>query len=214
LTGSGALTASIQGSLSMSASLTGSGDLDATIGALATLAAAFGGSGSLVAAIERRLNMAAAMTGSGSVAANLAARGNMTLALAGVGDLDAVVAAYGNMSIDIVVTGTGLTTANVGPAVWNAIATANDNPGTMGELLNDATAEALLTALVEGGVDVRAVLRRLLATHSGDATVPRAPGPSDPPVNFAFRDQADTINRITGTIDSNGNRIITSTNDT
>jgi hypothetical protein len=46
------------------------------------------------------------------------------------------------MSIDIVVTGTGLTTANVGPAVWAAIAALNDIPGSMGEKLNDAGASA------------------------------------------------------------------------
>jgi len=44
------------------------------------------------------------------------------------------------MEADITVTGTGLTTANVGQAVWSALAAANNDPDTMGEKLNDAGA--------------------------------------------------------------------------
>lgn len=85
----------------------------------------------------------------------------MAAALAGTGDLDATIAAHGNMAIDIVVTGTSLTTSNVGPAVWAAIAALNNDAGTMGEKLNLAGS---------GGVDYDALAAAVWAYLSRTLT--------------------------------------------
>jgi hypothetical protein len=79
------------------------------------------------------------MEGSGDLNAAMSAFANMIVAMEGSGGLDATIAAYGNMSIDIVVTGTGLSTANVGQAVWEAIVSQfSSNP--------DSAAAKLLSA--------------------------------------------------------------------
>jgi hypothetical protein len=75
--------------------------------------------------------------------------------------------------------------------------TAPDNAGIA------AIPEAVLTAPIEGAVTLRQTLRVPLAFAAAKATVPAEAGA------FNFRDQADTKNRIAGTVDANGNRIIT-----
>lgn len=140
--GEGTLSGTLLPTRPMSIDLTGSGDL-AAIGALAVaMGIALTGSGDLTATIQGQLNASIAMTGSGNLTADMAGLANMVVALTGSGDLDATIAAYGDMAIDIVVTGTGLTTANVGQAVWSALASANNDAGTMGEKLNDAGSAA------------------------------------------------------------------------
>jgi hypothetical protein len=75
------------------------------------------------------------------------------------------------MEIDIVVTGAGLSTANVGQAVWAALAAANNNAGTMGEKLNDAgSASNPWTEIIESGYTAAEILRLLAAHAAGEAT--------------------------------------------
>ena len=132
-TGSGTVTANLYPSKNMEVDLTGSGDLTASGSLAISMLAALTGSGTLTATIEGRLNMTADLTGSGDLDATLSALGNMVAGLSGSGDIDATISAFGNMEIDIVVTGTGLSTANVGQAVWAALLDANNEPDTFGE---------------------------------------------------------------------------------
>lgn len=136
--GAGALAADLYPSMSMAVSFTGSGTLNAAAALVVSMLLAMTGSGTLAADIQGRLNMSADLTGSGDLEATIGALGNMVLALTGTGDLEAAIGAIGNMSIDITVTGTGLTVENVGPAVWAAIASANNIAGSMGNKLNSA----------------------------------------------------------------------------
>lgn len=121
--GSGSMTANLIPSYPMSIDMTGFGDLEATAALAIAMAIAMTGSGSLTAGIEGRLNMSVDMTGAGDLSADLEGIANMAIDLLGSGDLEATIAAYGNMEIDITVTGTGLSTANVGDAVWNYLFT-------------------------------------------------------------------------------------------
>lgn len=140
--GAGDLAGDLYPSRNMSIDFTGSGTLSGNAALAIAMLCAMTGSGDLAAAIEGRLNMRIDMEGAGDLAADLSGLGNMAIALSGSGDLEATIAAYGNMAIDIVVTGTGLSTANVGQAVWAALAASNNDPGTMGEKLNDAGSAA------------------------------------------------------------------------
>lgn len=139
--GAGSLTATLVPSRAMSIDMTGSGDLNATAGLVISMAIAMAGSGSLSASISGYMNMSCDLQGSGDLAADLRGIASMAVDLLGQGDLDATIAAYGNMSIDIVVTGAGLTVANVGDAVW--------------QYLIGGTTEAqdLLATAGSGGVD-------------------------------------------------------------
>jgi len=67
--------------------------------------------------------MSVDLEGDGDLAASLSGIGNMLANLEGSGDLEATIAAFGNMYIDITVTGTGLSLANVGQAVWETLIT-------------------------------------------------------------------------------------------
>lgn len=164
----GTLAGNLVPTYPMEIDLTGAGDLDATAGLVVSMLLALAGSGSITASITGRLNATLDLTGAGGLSASMQGVASMIVGLLGVGDLDATIAAIGDMSIDIVVTGAGLSTANVGQAVWSALAAANNDAGTMGNKLNGAasagdpwstalpgsyasgTAGALLAALQNG----------------------------------------------------------------
>lgn len=85
----------------------------------------------------------------------------------------------------------GPSAAEIASAVWAA------GPST-GEI-----AAAVWQRVIEGSISAEGMLRTLLAFGAGKATLPSGPGA------FTFRDQADTKNRISGTVDESGNRVIT-----
>lgn len=90
--------------------------------------------------IKAFLQAVASIGGSGEISdADLEGFGAILAALTGNGTLeDSIATGTGAMAAALVVTGTGLTTSNVGQAVWSALASANNVAGTMGEKLNDA----------------------------------------------------------------------------
>lgn len=165
---SGTLTGNLLPTKVMTVDMTGSGDLAATAALAIAMQLAMTGSGSMTAEIEGRLNMTVDMAGSGDMAADMEGIANMAVAMLGEGDLEAAILAYGNMSIDITVTGTGLSTANVGQAVWAALAAANNEPGTMGEKLNDAGSAANpWTEVIESGLTAAEIMRIITAALAG-----------------------------------------------
>lgn len=123
LAGVGALTASARATLAAAASLAGSGDINATGGLIQSLSAV------------------ASLAGSGDLAGALGALAGLSALVEGEGGATgSTLTASGSMAASINVTGDLLSTANVGAAVWNALATAFNVPGTMGNKLNSASA--------------------------------------------------------------------------
>lgn len=197
--GEGSLDADLVPTLNGAIDFTGTGDLTAEAALVISMAIAMTGSGTLSASIVGLLNMSIDLEGSGDLSADLFGIASMLIALEGSGDLDATIAAYGNMEIDIVVTGTGLTTANVGQAVWSALAASNDEAGTMGEKLNDAGSAANpWTEIIESGYTAAEILRILASVAAGKS--------SGQPTSPVFRDLGDTKDRVSGTVDGSGNR--------
>ena len=121
MSGKGALTANLYASRSMTIDLTGAGTLEADAGLVVSMLLALTGSGGLSATIVGQTDMRIDLAGNGGLAAKIDGIADMIIDLMGAGTLEATIAAYGNMEIDIVVTGAGLSTANVGQAVWDAI---------------------------------------------------------------------------------------------
>jgi hypothetical protein len=154
------------------AAITGSGDLTATGGLIVQLVAAVSGSGTVSAAdIKAFLQLAAALSGSGVAAGTATGLGALIAALTGSSSLSPTLTGTGAMAADLVVTGTGLTTANVGEAVWSAIAASNNTTGTMGEKLNDAgSASNPWTEVIESGYTAAEILKLLAAVAQGDAS--------------------------------------------
>ncbi|MBP7541757.1 MAG: hypothetical protein KA802_17690 [Saprospiraceae bacterium] len=190
----GGLTATLAPTLPMSIDLTGTGDLDATAGLVISMLCAMTGTGDLTADIQGLIDMSCDMTGMGDLAATISAYGNMAIDLVGEGDLEATIAAYGNMAIDITVTGTGLTTANVGHYVWAALAAENNTSGTMGELLNNAAAGGNpWDVLIEGGYTASDVMKILVAVAAGKSIITDN---GDGSMTIVFRDLDDSLNRV------------------
>jgi hypothetical protein len=125
--------------------------------------------------------MIAAITGSGTAAGST---------LTGTGELDA----------DITVTGTGLSTANVGQAVWSALAASNNVANTMGEKLNDAgSASNPWTEVIESGYTAAEILRILAAVMAGEVS-----GGGSGVETFKGLD--GSTDRVISTVDDDGNR--------
>lgn len=102
----------------------------------------------------------------------------------------------GELAAALVVTGTGLTTANVGPAVWAAIATQNDTAGSMGEKLNDAgSASNPWTEVIKSGYTAAQILKMIAAAVQGDASGLESGSP-------VFKGLDGTTERITATYSS------------
>lgn len=65
--------------------------------------------------------------------------------------------------------------------------------------LNDITVADIIAGISEGTLDLQEMLRIILAAVAGKAS-------GGGTTSIKFRDQADTLDRITATVDANGNR--------
>lgn len=194
-------SANLAGGLNAAAALVGAGDItNAALALVVSAVAALSGSGQLTAAITGKLEAAAALAGSGDVAGALGALADLAASLTGSGTLSAGMAAKAFMSANIVVTGGTLTAGEVAAAVWAAIAADNDATGSMGEKLNDAGSAANpWTEVIESGYTAAEILRLLAAVAASKAS-------GGDTSTVAFRDLADTKNRVVLGVDENGNR--------
>jgi len=105
----------------LGAALTGSGTISAAdLALIVSMAAALSGSGDISAATLQTVSgLIASLDGSGDIsAAALSLIVSLEADLLAAGDISATLSGFAVMSADIVVTGTGLSTANVGAAVW------------------------------------------------------------------------------------------------
>lgn len=162
----------LAGGLNAEATLSGSGTISqADLGLIVSAVASLTGSGGLTASVVGVLNAAASLVGSGDLAGAMRAVGSFSATLTGSGSVAAVPYATGSMAAAITVTGTGLTTANVADAVWNA------------------TAESTLTY-----ADIH---RILLAVSAGQSVIIDLGGGA---ATVSFRDVADTKDRVTATM--------------
>lgn len=129
----------LAGGLNGEAPLTGSGtisnaDLALIVSAVATIA----GSGTFSADITGKLEASASLAGAGDLTGALGALASAVCAITATGTItSADMRAMANMSCDITPF-TELSPENLAAAVWNAVASAYNDAGSMGEKLNDA----------------------------------------------------------------------------
>jgi hypothetical protein len=201
--GTGTLAANALAVKLAEAALSGSGDLAATGGLIVQAIAALTGSGAVSSAdVGAFLAAVAALTGTGGISSSdLAALGALIAALTGSGTSGAsTLSAIGELGADLTVTGTGLSTANVGEAVWSALAASNNAADTMGELINNLGAGAdPWTVTLDGSYTAADLLRVMASAMAGKLS---GVGTGE----IIFRDVNDTKDRITATVDGSGNR--------
>lgn len=200
LDGEGDLLASILAVKLAEADLTGSGDLSATGSLIVGLVAALTGSGTVTAAdLKAFLAAVAALTGTGDADGTLTGQGELIALLVGSGAATgSTLTGIGELEADIVSFG-ALSVEGMREAVWDAVAASYNNPGTMGEKMNDAgSASNPWTEVIESGYTAAEILRILASVAAGKS--------SGQPTAPVFRDIADTKDRVSGTVDSQGNR--------
>ena len=161
INGSGSVTALLDALADLDADLTGAGDLTGSLAIGFGLAAALAGAGTLTGNLAGSINAEADLSGVGSLVAAITGAKFMTAGLTGTGSLS-VADLRGIATIVAGLTGSGTVTGNFGAtpaslsadivigasdplspenlaaAVWNALAAVYNNPGSMGEKMNDA----------------------------------------------------------------------------
>lgn len=207
LAGVGALTSAIAGGKNATATLSGTGTLTGVGALIVSLVASLTGSGTITsAALLAYLQLAATLAGTGNLTGAASALAHAAAVLDGEGDVagSTVLTALGELAAQITVTGAGLTTANVGSAVWNALAAASNLPNTMGEKLNDAGSAANpWTEVLESGMTAAEILRVILSGVAGDCEVVDN---GDGTYAITFKSINGVINRVTGTANTAGER--------
>lgn len=166
--GVGVVTGSMAAGRNLSATVTGSGLItNAALGLIVSAVATLSNASAVTANIVGAIQGSATLTGSSAVTAALGAIAGLAAALTGSNNVVANITAKGSLSADIDSTGSVLTTANVGDAVWKA--------------------------LCEGALTYEDVMRILLAVAAGKTTITDLGGGD---AEVVFRDQADTKDRV------------------
>lgn len=194
LDGNGDLTGSIAGALEASATLAGSGDLVGSIGGVVEILSTLTGTGDLTASIIGNWDMAVALSGSGTLLADIYSVADMVSALDGSGTIVLTSGAVpGDM--ECVITSCGdLSPESLAAAVWNSLAVAFNNPGTMGELLNNASAGGNPWAVtLEGTFTAQDMMKILVAVAAGQSEITDLGGGA---ATVVFRDLSDTLDRV------------------
>lgn len=144
--GNGSLSATALAVKLALADIGGDGTIsDATGGLIVQALADIAGSGAVTNAnLQAFLAAVADLTGSGDAAGTAIGFGAIIAAMTGSGIAEATLPATGELSAELTVTGTGLSSANVGQFVWSY--------------------------LIENGLSAEQVQRLLLAVAAGDAT--------------------------------------------
>ncbi len=191
----------LAGGVNGEATLAGVGDLTGTGALIVSLVAALTGSGTISNADAiAYLNLAAELAGSGDLAGAATALGHAAAALTGDGDLAGLATALGELEASIVVTGDVLNSANVASAVWGALAAAFNDPGTMGEKLNDAGSAANpWTEEIETGYTAEELMRLISAVLLGESS-------GGGGATRTFRDVNDTTDRVVASVETDGDR--------
>lgn len=141
VTGAGTVAANLLMGKDLSTTLIGSGDITAaSLSLITSLVATIYAVGDLDGDLKSTINMAANLLGQGDVTASLGIIAWMVSTATGSGSISADLKGILSMAAELTSQGEALTTANVAASVWGAIASANNDAGTMGEKLNDAGA--------------------------------------------------------------------------
>jgi hypothetical protein len=177
ITGNGAAVAAITGGVNGIATLSGSGDMSGAGALIISMVAALSGSGTISSAVAQAfLNLAATLSGSGTVSA---------ATLVALGELQSALTGSGTVSGGSAATALGELAASI-TVTGGTLTTAN-------------VGDAVWNALCEAGITNREALRVVLASLAGKLSG----APTGP---IVIRDVNDTKDRITATVDMDGNR--------
>ena len=156
------------------------------------------------------------ITANGSIIASVGGVGSATITIGAVGDPGAIgwldgdtiislsgsLASYAIGHMEGTTEDSGLTVAGIVNGVWNALADENNEPGSMGELLNNSGAGANpWTTEIENNLTALEAMRLMLAALAGKLSG------ADGNVITIRNAVVDDKNRIVAITDDDGNRI-------
>jgi hypothetical protein len=161
-TGTGTVTSGLSMGKACEASLTGSGTISsANLSLIVQLAASLSGSGTITtASLVGVVSLAASLSGTGSLTAGLNVIAFMNTTLTGTSSVNADLKGTLSMSAAIYVNQSEATVQQIVDGVWNGLATAYNNSGTMGELLNNTGGGASPATIAD------AVWDEILSAHN------------------------------------------------
>lgn len=180
------------GGLSSHNQAVGTSTATATILDGRALAGTAAGTSTAEATGQLTTSAAGTAAGTSTATASVTAALNATGTAAGTSTASADLVAKGNMA--------GTAAGSCTPtATLTGIGALAGTSSTASELSPQSLAEAVMTALVETGMSTREALQVILAANGGKVLDAETS-------TIRFRDTADTKDRITATVDSNGNR--------
>lgn len=184
------------GGVAATLQIVGSGSVSASALAVKLAEADLSGSGALSAIGSLIVQAIAAVTGSGTVSvADLKAFLQAVAAISGSGGVSAANrSALGAAACALTGLGTaeGSTATGIGEAAADLVVTGTG-------LTTANVGDAVWAYIIENGMTAEEVMRILLAVNAG-----KSDGGGS--TTITFRDQADTKDRITATVDASGNR--------
>ena len=200
ITGTGTFTGSGAMGVNGLATLAGSGALTATGALIVSAIANLAGTGTISTAdLLAVLQAQATIAGTSTATATADALGWIIGTLAGTGSLTGTRYATGALGADITPF-TTLSPENLATAVWSAVASDNNDTGTMGEKVNDAgSASNPWTEVIEGTYTAAELLRVIAAALAGELA-----GAGTTTITITGVD--GTTDRITASVDGTGNR--------
>jgi hypothetical protein len=120
----------------LESNLTGSGEITSNLSLIVSLASAITALGIISgASVSGSIQLAASITSTGSVTASLSLITSMISALNGSGVIAANLKGTASLEADIFVNQSEATTQELAAAVWNALTSQFNAPGTMGEAM-------------------------------------------------------------------------------
>lgn len=199
IAGDGEMTVAMAMGRALASDLTGTGTLStANLSMIVQMAAALLGSCTVSASLKGSIQMASSLAGSGNFTASIKIIAGVVASITGSGSVTANLKGKASLAADITPF-TDLSPENLAASVWNSLAASYNSVGTMGEKVNDAGSAANpWTEVIESGYTAAEILRILAAVAAGKS--------SGQPTTVVFRDLGDTKNRVSGTVDSSGNR--------
>jgi hypothetical protein len=199
----GGLTATAVLAKFMEATLTSNNSMSGNAGLIVAAACTMLAPHAFTATMQGAILLAANLASQGQIAASLSAIASCVCEMISQGQASGNMTGTAHAEANMTTAGAVLTAQTVAAAVWNSLASAFNDPGTMGELLNGAGAAGdPWIANIEGVHNAREVLRVLLAVAAGDAQVPPGTGP------FVFKSQDGTTERVAGDVAADGTRTI------
>lgn len=200
ITGEGEMTSGLAMGRTIASTLEGTGTISAAnLSLIIQLACSdLIGTGALTASMSGLVQMASTMAGTGQLTSALQLLAFVVSNMSGTGAITATLRGTATLEADITPF-TTLSPENLAASVWNSLAASFNSVGTMGEKMNDAGSAANpWTEVIESGYTAAEILRILAAVAAGKS--------SGQPTNPVFRDLGDTKDRVSGTVDSSGNR--------